>query len=153
MQAITRLVVLSSFIISGCTTHTPNQGSPSEASFETEKSILSYGMAKKHLINNVTTQADIIRLFGSPNNMTYSSDRRELWIYDQVFSESTTVIESSSGGGSVGLANSNVATAVGSRSSQTSFRQTGGVRTLTVVLEFDAKGILLSHSARSGGYR
>ena len=149
----TALFTCSVIIVSGCATPNQYRENDEKQSVTIENSILSYGMAKKHLINNTTTQSDVIKLFGSPNNMTYSPDGCELWIYDQVFYESTTVIDKTSSGFSVGAANSSSAAGFNSRGNQTSLRQTGGVRTLTVILEFNKEAVLINHSVRSGGYR
>jgi len=134
-----------------------NAFSADELQTDIPKSILSYGMAKKYLVVGVTTEADVLRMFGAPGNMTYTSDGKELWIFDQMFSESITTTAVSSAGmtidGERGSHGGGVSFGVGARTDESGSKQTIEIRTLTVILEFDSKSILLNHSARSGGYK
>lgn len=61
-----------------------------------QKSSLTFGMIKKHLIKGETNQADIIELFGVPNIMTKNKSGEEVWTYDKI---AVSSIEAGGGGG------------------------------------------------------
>jgi len=54
-----------------------------------EKSPLSYGNVKRHIVEGETTQAEILQLFGSPNLVTRNSYDEEVWSYNQASVSST----------------------------------------------------------------
>lgn len=45
---------------------------------------LTMGIVKKRIIKGVTRQADILRLFGSPNLVTKNKDNDEVWNYNRM---------------------------------------------------------------------
>lgn len=100
---------------------------------------LTYGMVKKNIKTGVSTQEDVIKLFGSPDNMVMRKNK-EIWIYDRyrVESDSTT----SSGYGTILLAGGSQST------TSTSTR----VKTITVVIDFNNNGVVEDYSMRVGGY-
>jgi len=53
-----------------------------------ERSTLSYGLITSRVQKGVTTQADLIELFGGPNITTIDSDGNETWVYEKMASES-----------------------------------------------------------------
>jgi hypothetical protein len=116
---------------------------------------ISYGLIKRELIVGVSTQEDVVKKFGSPNNMIYGS-KGEIWIYDQIHTESVLQFESrNSGVGVGGVApggSSLIGASAGIRNSQGSTRSASSVKMLTVILEFDSSGLLKDISARKGGY-
>ena len=61
-------------------------------------SALTPGMAKKHIEPGVTTQGEVIEIFGSPNIIT-RRDGGEMWVYDKVSSRTTAA---AFGGGGLG---------------------------------------------------
>lgn len=140
--------------LASCAALPPPAAAPPEP--EHDRSQLSYGLVKKLLVVGKTTQADVLRAFGAPGNMTFASGGSELWIYDQVRSESTSSATASQQGGGlvVGAVGGNAfgGAGIGTSSARTTTSQTSSVRTLTVIVEFDRSGVLLSHSARVGGY-
>jgi hypothetical protein len=50
---------------------------------EPEKAQISYGAIKSKLIKGKTTQLDIVKLFGSPNIVTKSAEKNEVWVYSR----------------------------------------------------------------------
>lgn len=116
---------------------------------------ISYGLIKRDLIIGESTQEDVVRKYGSPNNMVYSG-KSEIWIYDQIFTESQLTFESNNSGitvGGIGTAGAGlIGASAGIRNSQGKTRSTSAVKMLTVILEFDPKGLLKDVSARKGGY-
>lgn len=116
---------------------------------------LSYGAIKKHLEVGKSTIADVVKLLGSPNNMTMTSAGNEIWIYDRISTQSATAGSSSSIGGGIGVGatSGNVGGIAGiggsSSSSQTSL--VSATKTLTVILEFKDE-VLIDLLAREGRY-
>jgi outer membrane protein assembly factor BamE (lipoprotein component of BamABCDE complex) len=100
---------------------------------------LTYGMAKKHIKVGETTQADVVKLFGSPDNMTMRKGK-ETWIYDKFRVES----ESSSTAG--------FGTLLVVGASETKSKSSTRTKTITIVVDFNDKGIVEDYSRREGGY-
>jgi hypothetical protein len=113
---------------------------------------ISYGLIKKELVVAVSTQADVIKKFGSPNNMVYQSGGGELWIYDRIQSETTIEGDSSSSGVAIGGFTGGAGGLLGSKRSQNSAKTSSSIRVLTVILDFNEKGVLVDITARQGGY-
>lgn len=65
---------------------------------DAKSSALTPGGAKKNIQIGVTTQAEVIEVFGTPNVIT-RKDGGEMWVYDKVSSKTTTAVF---GGGGVG---------------------------------------------------
>lgn len=55
----------------------------SPQTYDTQKSNLSVGTIKKGIIEDKTTQTEILEMFGSPNLITTSSDNLEVWSYNK----------------------------------------------------------------------
>ena len=118
---------------------------------------ISYGAIKKNLKIGISTQADVIKKFGSPNNMTYQGKSHgELWIYDRIQTESMTQTEAVSAGvafgGIAGTGGGAIGASIGGSSNRSAIRSSSSVRMLTVILEFEESGTLIDISARQGGY-
>lgn len=67
-------------------------------------SAITPGAAKKHIQPGVTTQAEVIEVFGTPNVIT-RKDGGEMWVYDKVSSHTTSAafgVGGLGGGGSSG---------------------------------------------------
>lgn len=65
---------------------------------DAKSSALTPGGAKKSIQIGVTTQAEVIEVFGTPNVIT-RKDGGEMWVYDKVSSKTTTAVF---GGGGIG---------------------------------------------------
>lgn len=121
-----------------------------------QETSLSYGAIKKYLKIGVTTQADILKLFGSPNNMTTSSSGNEIWVYDKVRTELSTTAEKGTAGGivggGIGIGAGGVGAAAGGSSSKSKTNLVSTTNTLTIIMEFNEKNILIDYSARQGRY-
>ncbi|MEJ1384467.1 MAG: hypothetical protein RPV21_08840 [Candidatus Sedimenticola sp. (ex Thyasira tokunagai)] len=113
-------------------------------------------MVKKHLAIGKTSQGDVLKLFGSPNNMTLDSSGKELWIYDKVKSTISSSGEQNSTGGFIGGGSSSngsgLAAGYGTSSSSSSAQVTSTIDTLTVIMEFDSTHTLTDFSVRQGRY-
>ena len=85
---------------------------------------LTVGKVQKQIRVGMTN-AEVVQVLGSPNLVTTDEDRREIWVYDKI---STETAQSSTAGG-VGI----LILGVGGSSGASSTSQ----RTLTVVVKFD----------------
>ena len=90
--------------------------------------------------------AEVAQVLGSPNIVTTDEERREVWIYDKISTQSAFSSSSGSAGASVFgipdisgafLAGSGRATSSGSAGAQDTSQ-----RTLTVVIKFDEAGLV-----------
>ena len=112
---------------------------------------ISYGALKMHLEEGVSTQRDVIKLFGSPDNMMM--DRQgELWTYDRVTRTSTTTDnsanESNTVSGSIIILGGSTSDSNRKAQSTTS----SSTKTITAILEFDKEGVLIKYSVRTSKY-
>ncbi len=84
---------------------------------QSNSSAITPGAAKKHIQPGVTTQAEIIEVFGTPNVIT-RKDGGEMWVYDKVSSRTTSAAFGiggvGGGGGSGGLGGGGMGGGVGS---------------------------------------
>ena len=116
---------------------------------------LSYGAIKKHLKVGTSTQTDVIKLLGSPNNLTMTSNGNEVWVYDRISTQSSTVGSSSSAGGFIGIGgvSGNAAGGIGAGGSSSDSQSTlvSSTKTLTIILEFK-NDVLVDLIAREGRY-
>jgi len=85
------------------------------------------------------TNTEVAEVLGSPNVVTTDAQRREVWVYDKIATESA--VSSSQGG--IGILILGVAGSTGASSTTQ--------RTLTVIVKFDDKGKVrdfASHTSR-----
>jgi hypothetical protein len=68
-----------------------SQAKPAAPAGASGPSALSYGMVTSQVKKGVTTQADLVQLFGGPNIATTDADGTETWVYDRTASTSSTV--------------------------------------------------------------
>lgn len=100
---------------------------------------LTYGMVKKNIKVGQSTQEDVVKLFGSPDNMVMRKNK-EIWVYDRYRVETDTT--TASGYGTILLAGG----------SQTSTSTSTRIKTITVIIDFTPGGIVEDLSMRVGGY-
>jgi hypothetical protein len=109
------------------------------------KDTISYGMVTSKVQKGITTQEEIIRLFGAPNITTINADGEEVWMYDKISTESRSGDWSEVGRFNMffglGLAGNESYKGEGSRSSTT--------RTLTVIISFSKEKKVKDYSARA----
>ena len=101
-----------------------------------EKSRLTPGMAKKEIIKGVTTQNEILKVFGAPNIITKNKSENEVWTYDKVSVEKGT---------SVIHGTLIVVWGAGSRTSTST-------KTFTLMIEFDDNDVVKDYSYRSSAF-
>ena len=102
----------------------------------TQGSNLTPGMAKTKITNGVTTQSEILEVFGAPNIITKNKSGNEVWTYDKV------ALDKSSKDGSW-----TILLAGGSGG-----KQTTSTKTFTLMLEFDDDGIVKDNSYRASQF-
>ena len=108
------------------------------------RSSLTPGMAKKMICEGTTTQAEVMKCFGPPNQiMRRSNGQGEVWTYDQV-----SVVKENNGY-SVGsmLIGGTLTPAKSAGGGTTGFNvngqtNTSAVRTITVLIEFDPNEVV-----------
>jgi len=97
---------------------------------------LTVGMVKAKISKGVTTQNEVLKVFGAPNIITKNRSGNEIWTYDKMSVETNvsdvygTLI---------------IVGGVGSRAS-------ASTRTFTLMLEFDDNGIIKDYSYRSSSF-
>ena len=118
-------ILVTGLLLSGCASVQPVQ-----------KGNLTPGMAKTQIVKGVTTQNEILEVFGSPNIITKNKSGNEVWTYDKASVESGT----SDVYGTIIIAGG-----AGSRSSSST-------RTFTLMIEFNENDIVEDYSYRSSAF-
>lgn len=134
-----------------------------------QPSALSYGMVTGRVKKGVTTQQEILELFGGPSTMTTDKSGGEVWMYDKTTS---TVFSSSAQSGSQAMRSdaSRMAAFLGiplvaavGRESVTASSQaaqvsqgagavTHSVKTITFILKFDESKLVKDYAVRQSTY-
>lgn len=120
-------------------------------------SALSYGSVNATVKKNVTTQADLLNLFGGPNISTTDADGTESWVYERTSSMTDTAGGSENrdfaaffgAGGSFGPAVIGGGASGGSHSGTDQRRTVNSVRTLTVIVKFNPDKTVKDVSSRA----
>lgn len=103
---------------------------------------ISFGMMKKHIQVGITTQEEIIKLFGSADNIIMQG-KKEIWIYDRFKVESQSSSNSDFNYGTLIL--------VGGTSRNNNSSSSTSIQTLTVIIDF-TNNIVTDLNMRKGGY-
>jgi outer membrane protein assembly factor BamE (lipoprotein component of BamABCDE complex) len=117
------LGLLSAFLLSGCQSAAQHKASVQDDSVDR----ITVGNVQREIRVGMSG-TEVARVLGSPNIVSTDEERREVWIYDKIATDSAA--SSSSVGGTILI--------LGARSSAaaTSTSQ----RTLTVIIKFDKVG-------------
>lgn len=106
---------------------------------------LTAGMVNMEIVKGVTTQADILQVFGAPNIATISSEEDEVWNYNRMAFQSA----SSAAGvlallwpGSTFLGGGGV-----------SSRSSSSTRSFDLILVFDANDVVLEYTVIQAVYQ
>src|SRR4051812_39842112 len=120
-------------------------------------SALSYGSVTATVKKGVTTQSDLINMFGGPNISTTDADGTETWVYERTSSMSDTAgtqdqkhLDAFFGGGAAigsGAVGGGVSGGAANQNDQR--RTVNSVRTLTVVVKFNGDKTVKDYSARA----
>ncbi len=126
------IFVLASILISGCMTAAQHRQSVSDNSTDR----MTAGKVQREIRVGMSG-AEVAAALGSPNIVSTDEERREVWIYDKIATD--TAYSTSSSGVSaliLGIAGS-VAGGVAPGYSQGSGASSKSQRTLTVIIKFD----------------
>ena len=127
-------------LFAGCTSHNIT---PSIAKDENQKvQKISFEMMKKSIKIGSTTQEEIVKLFGSADNIIMKGNK-EIWIYDRYKVESKSSSKSSFKYGTLIL--------VGGNSRNSNSSSSTSIQTLTVIIDF-TNNIVTDLNMRKGGY-
>ena len=107
-----------------------------ESNQTTQKSNLTAGMVKQKIIKGVTTQNELLEVFGAPNIITKNKSGNEVWTYDKVSADKSF---------EEGYWNVIVGGASGGKSST-------ATKTFTLMIEFDANNAVKDFSYRSSSF-
>lgn len=138
-RLVLALTIAVCLLIGGCVQSSTNANGQTTPIKNNESGNITYGMAKKHIVIGKTSQEDVIKLFGSPDNMVMKKNK-EIWIYDRFRVESSS--SSSSGYGTLILLG-------GSTNSSNTSTYT---KTITIIIDFNETGIVEDFNMRVGGY-
>jgi outer membrane protein assembly factor BamE (lipoprotein component of BamABCDE complex) len=146
-------ISLGMLLFSGCaTTKMVKQNSEVKVEEPTENiksQSLSYGMVTSKVKKGITTQQEIVELFGGPNITTLTSEGEESYVYEYTSSSSETKETSISAAKQfdiffgLGL--------YGSKSGEEEKRITvaRSIKTLTVIIKFNQDKTVAEYSARA----
>ncbi|MGA2171780.1 MAG: hypothetical protein ABSG82_02035 [Sedimentisphaerales bacterium] len=131
---------------------------------DVKQSGLSYGMVTSRVQKGVTTQAELIDLFGGPNIATTDSDGLETWVYERTSSQSEISQEGSQDvnasskinrlGVFFGIGTSNEETSKSDTrvKSASTTSVTHSIKTLTVVVKFNKDKTVRDYSVRTANF-
>lgn len=114
---------------------------------------LSYGAITAVVKKGVTTQADLVALFGGPNITTLDSDGSETWVYERTASETSATSQANV---TVQARNLDVFFGLGFVGKGTADTQSSGrttvtrsIKSLTVIIKFNPDKTVKDFSARA----
>lgn len=128
-------LVLLPALLAGCSTAADHRAAVKDEQAER----LTVGKVQREIRVGMSG-AEVIRVLGSPNIVATDDQRREVWTYDKV---STETVYSESRGGVAALilgGGGSAGAAAGSRYEAGSGARTTTQRTLTIVVRFDSSG-------------
>ena len=132
-------IILAAILFSISLLLTKTYAQDKDVNISLKSSELTFGTAKKNIKPGVTKQEEIVSIFGSADNLVMR-DGKETWIYDRLQVETST----SSEGNFINL----LIVGANNRTSNVTTR----TKNLTLIIKFDAKGIVEDFNVRSGGY-
>jgi len=121
-----------------------------------QKDALSYGNVTSRIQKSVTTQADLVELFGGPNISTIDADGTETWVYERTASESSVTGE---GQGTTEAKRLDLFFGLGyfttgkeKRTGTGTSRYEHSIKTLTVIIKFNEDRTVKEYSARASRF-
>jgi outer membrane protein assembly factor BamE (lipoprotein component of BamABCDE complex) len=134
-KSLSFLLLSLTILLTGCQTAAYHKGQVQDNSTER----MTVGNVQKEVRVGMSG-ADVAQVLGSPNIVSTDDERREVWIYDKI---STDTAYSSSGSGVNALIlgiTSGAAGGLGGGTSASSGAKSTSQRTLTVIIKFDKLG-------------
>ena len=108
------------------------------------KNPLTHGNVQMHLQKGVTTQAEVLEVFGAPNITTIDASGQEVWTYQRAAMVSES--GSTSSGGYAWL----VILGSGTESNKSGFERSS--RTMTLIIKFNSQKIVSDFSSMSSSF-
>ena len=128
------IFILSFFVtLTGCMTNATKTE-------ELNRTPFTHGNVQINLVKDVTTQSEVLEVFGPPNVATINSDGLEVWSYQK----NSQVSKSTQSSGNVNVI------IFGGSSSSTGFETTS--RTMTLILKFDEDKVLREFNSMSSNF-
>jgi hypothetical protein len=163
---MTRLasVLCALFVLSGCASPPapkveapPAKPIPEPAPITSpepaQPSALSYGIVTSQVRKGVTTQLDLVQLFGSPNISTFDSAGTESWVYERTVTRTEVQSQAKSAQAAANLGvffgSGEAGGAVSGGQSSSSGSATTSVRSITVVVKFAPDKTVADYSVRA----
>ena len=154
-------LVVGASLMAGCAsdkTPPPSERVDNPAAGTAEKpSNLSYGTITATIKKNVTTQSDLLEMFGGPNVTTIDREGTEVWQYERTSSMTDTAgsqqdknfnaFVGGGGGGAGVVAGGGVSG--GSKSSNDARRTVNSVRTLSLIVKFNPDKTVKDYTTRA----
>lgn len=141
------LLFLTAALITGCETAAQHRAAVQDNTSDR----VTVGKVQKEIRVGMSG-ADVAQVLGSPNIVSTDEERREVWIYDKIATES--VYSSSSGGINtlfLGFG-SNVAGALGIGGNSSAGASSTNQRTLTIIIKFDKDGKVRDFAYNSSSF-
>ena len=129
------LGLLSAFLLSGCQSAAQHKASVQDDSVDR----ITVGNVQRE-IHVGMSGTEVAQVLGSPNIVSTDEERREIWIYDKIATDSAA--SSSSAGGTILILSAHSSAAATSTSQ----------RTLTVIIKFDKAGKVRDFSYRTSRF-
>jgi outer membrane protein assembly factor BamE (lipoprotein component of BamABCDE complex) len=134
-KSLSFLLLSLTILLTGCQTAAYHKGQVQDNSTER----MTVGNVQKEVRVGMSG-ADVAQVLGSPNIVSTDDERREVWIYDKI-STDTAYSSSSSGVNALILGiTSGAAGGLGGGTSASSGAKSTSQRTLTVIIKFDKLG-------------
>lgn len=144
---ISSLIIVFASLITGCETAAQHRAAVQDNTSDR----VTVGKVQKEIRVGMSG-AEVAQVLGSPNIVTTDEERREVWIYDKIATES--VYSSSSGGINtlfLGFG-ANVAGALGVGGNSSAGASSTSQRTLTIVIKFDKDGKVRDFAYNSSSF-
>ena len=157
-------VLCALFVLSGCASPPDPQIEPAPAkpipapapitsSEPPQQSALSYGLVTSQVRKGVTTQLELVQLFGSPNISTYDSAGIESWVYERTVTQTEVQSNAKSVQAAANLGvffgSGDAGGGVSGARSSASGTTTTSVRSITVVVKFAPNKTVSDYSVRA----
>jgi hypothetical protein len=118
-----------------------------------QQSALSYGLVTSQVRKGVTTQLELVQLFGSPNISTFDSAGIESWVYERTVTQTDVQSNSRSkqAAANLGVFFNEVQAGAGAATGQSTSTgtTTTSVRSITVIVKFAPNKTVSDYSVRA----
>ena len=119
-----------------------------------QQSALSYGLVTSQVKKGVTTQLELVQLFGSPNISTFDSAGIESWVYERTATQTDVQSNAKSAQAAANLgvffgSGQAVGGGVGGGQSSGAGSTTSSVRSITVIIKFAPNKTVSDYSVRA----